>query len=149
MSQSNNNRRNGIINRKIKLLAEKLHELRSWEIKSFHEFQSNMMMRYAAERILQICVEIVIDIGMRIVAIEKHFVAENALDMLSILEELEVIPDKHPFHKMVKFRNLIVHRYEYVDAEILYGIIKKRLSDFEQFADLINKYQQREIKVTT
>ena len=59
--------------------------------------------------------------------------------MLSILEELKIIPEIHPFHKMVKFRNLIVHRYEYVDAEILYNIIIKRLSDFELFADLITR----------
>ena len=48
-SQSNYNSRNGIITRKIRLLTEKLHELRSWEIKSFYEFQSNIMMRYATE----------------------------------------------------------------------------------------------------
>jgi uncharacterized protein YutE (UPF0331/DUF86 family) len=141
---NHSNSRNGIIDRKINLLETKLHELRSWEIVSFDAFQSNTMMRYAVERMLQICVEIVIDIGMRIIAIEKQVVAENASDMLSILKKLDIIPDKHPFHKMVQFRNLIVHRYEYVDAEILYGIIKKNLSDFDRFADLIKQYQQRE-----
>jgi len=149
IAQSNqNDSRNGVINRKLKLLETKLLELRSWEIGTFYDFQSNTMMRYAAERILQICVEIVIDIGMRIVAIEKQLVAENASDMLSFLEKAGIIPDKHPFHKMVKFRNLVVHRYEYVDAEILYGIIKKNLSDFEHFADLIKKYQLRKNRLS-
>ena len=149
-SKSNHNdSRNGVIDRKLKLLKTKLFELRSWEIGSFFEFKSNTMMRYAVERLLQICVEIVIDIGMRIVAIEKQLVAENASDMLSILEKLRIIPEKHPFHKMVKFRNLVVHRYEYVDAEILYGIINKNLSDFEQFSDLIKKYQLRENRQST
>jgi uncharacterized protein YutE (UPF0331/DUF86 family) len=150
ISQSNqNDSRNGVIDRKLKLLETKLLELRSWEIGTFFEFQSNTMMRYATERILQICVEIVIDIGMRIVAIEKQLVAENASDMLSFLEKSGIIPDKHPFHKMVKFRNLVVHRYEYVDAEILYGIIKKNLSEFEQFADFIKKYQLKENRHST
>jgi uncharacterized protein YutE (UPF0331/DUF86 family) len=35
--------------------------------------------------------------------------------------------------KMSKFRNIIVHNYEKVDAEIVVGILKKNLSDFEAF----------------
>jgi len=135
------NIKNGIIDRKLKLLKKTLNELRSWQINSFYDFQSNIQLRYAVERILQICVEILIDIGMRIIAAEHQIPGINASEMLNILEELNIIPHDHPYHKMVQFRNLIVHRYEYVDAEILYGIVKKNLSDFDMFAEQISKYQ--------
>jgi len=137
------NTRNGTIDRKLKLLENKLNELRSWKIESFYAFQSNTQLRYAVERVLQICVEIVIDIGMRIVALEKQIPNTNASEMLEILEKLGIIPHEHPYHKMVQFRNLIVHRYEYIDAEILYGIIKKNLPDFEVYADQIRNYQSK------
>ncbi|MBF0449740.1 MAG: DUF86 domain-containing protein [Candidatus Magnetomorum sp.] len=133
--------RNSVIIRKLKLLEDKLAEIRSWEIHSFYEFQTNTLLRYAVERILQVCVEIIIDIGMRMIALEKKLPTENASEMLSTLEKMGVISKNNPYHKMVQFRNFIVHRYEYVDAEILYGIIKKELTDFDLFCEEIKKYQ--------
>jgi len=35
--------------------------------------------------------------------------------------------------KMAKFRNLIVHNYDKIDAEIMVGILKKNLPDFVAF----------------
>lgn len=35
---------------------------------------------------------------------------------------------------VVGFRNLIVHLYEKIDLEIVYGHYKKRLGDFDGFA---------------
>lgn len=35
---------------------------------------------------------------------------------------------------MVGFRNLIIHLYEKIDLEIVYGIYKKKLGDFGLFA---------------
>jgi uncharacterized protein YutE (UPF0331/DUF86 family) len=42
--------------------------------------------------------------------------------------------------KMAKFRNIIVHQYEEVDAEIVITILKKHLSDFERFKEAVLAY---------
>jgi uncharacterized protein YutE (UPF0331/DUF86 family) len=36
--------------------------------------------------------------------------------------------------KMAKFRNIVVHQYETVDAEIVVLILRKHLDDFEKFS---------------
>jgi len=36
--------------------------------------------------------------------------------------------------KMAKFRNIVVHQYETVDAEIVVLILRKHLDDFENFS---------------
>jgi len=42
--------------------------------------------------------------------------------------------------KMAKFRNIVVHQYEEVDAEIVIFILKKHLGDFERFKEAILAY---------
>jgi len=39
--------------------------------------------------------------------------------------------------KMAKFRNIVVHQYEEVDAEIVIMILRKHLDDFVRFRDAI------------
>ena len=41
---------------------------------------------------------------------------------------------------MVKFRNIVVHQYEEVDAEIVIVILEKHLGDFEEFKKTILGY---------
>ena len=41
---------------------------------------------------------------------------------------------------MAGFRNLIVHDYAKIDDAIVYGILMKRLGDFDAFADAVRVY---------
>lgn len=45
---------------------------------------------------------------------------------------------------MVRFRNLIVHDYARVDDAKVYGILKKRLTDFDAYARAVVAYLERE-----
>jgi len=42
--------------------------------------------------------------------------------------------------KMAKFRNIVVHQYEAVDAEIVVLVLRRHLSDFELFSKSIVKH---------
>ena len=42
--------------------------------------------------------------------------------------------------KMAKFRNIVVHQYEHVDAEIVITILRKHLDDFVKFNKAILSY---------
>jgi len=42
--------------------------------------------------------------------------------------------------KMSKFRNIVVHRYEDVDAEIIIIILKRHMNDFALFVQTILDY---------
>jgi uncharacterized protein YutE (UPF0331/DUF86 family) len=53
-----------------------------------------------------------------------------------------VIPAQalHSFQNMASFRNMLVHRYERIEDEVVFGIFKKRLSDFYYFIDVIKNW---------
>jgi uncharacterized protein YutE (UPF0331/DUF86 family) len=42
--------------------------------------------------------------------------------------------------RMAKFRNVVVHQYEGVDAGIVISILTKHLNDFEQYRDAVLAY---------
>jgi len=60
------------------------------------------------------------------------------------LEENGVITKENllNFQQMASFRNLLVHRYEKIEDEIVYGIFNKRLNDFEEFIQAISNWMK-------
>lgn len=41
---------------------------------------------------------------------------------------------------MASFRNMLVHRYEKTDDEVVFGIFRKRLDDFDLFVGMITDW---------
>ena len=44
---------------------------------------------------------------------------------------------------LARFRNILVHEYTRLDNIIVYGILKRRLGDFDEFAQSIASYLSR------
>jgi len=133
-----------IITRKLQLLAETVQTLVDFreDAVSFTAFQNDVKLRKASERVLQVAVEICLDIGRRIITIEKLRYPENNRDVFTVLHGAGIIPDDllPTLHKMAGFRNLIVHDYARIDDEQVYNNLKKRLGDFDAFAAAIVQY---------
>jgi len=55
------------------------------------------------------------------------------------------LPDKKvpDYQNMASFRNMLVHHYEKVDDEIVFGIFKNKLGDFDIFRKYIFEYLNR------
>ncbi len=130
---------NGVIENKLRLIEQKLQEIRSWEITSYEQFQDSSLLQNATERALQVSIELMIDISERILAIEKIPPQNTAADNLRKLQELKIITLLPDYLDMVKFRNFIVHRYERIDTEVIYSILKNKLFLFESFVQDIRK----------
>ncbi len=94
------------------------------------------------ERFLHLAIEEVIDIANHIVSFEQWREPSGYRDLLQILSEKGIIPEKQlpRFQNMASFRNMLVHRYENIDEELVYGIFSKHLADFELFAALIMQW---------
>ena len=137
---------NGIIENKLRLLEQKLGEIRSWKIKNYSEFSKSSLLYNAVERALQVSVEIMIDIAERILALNNQPPAPSSSKAVEKLVDLEILPNADNFIDMVRFRNFIVHRYEYIDKEILFSIITKKLHHFDEFIDYIRSYNWNENK---
>ena len=134
---------NGVIERKLSLLADQVLKIkRNIPTGSYEEFSQNWLAVSAAERALQVAVEIMIDIAERILALENAGPAAYASDAMRKLELLGVIQSATHYEKMVRFRNLIVHEYEEIDHRILYEVITERLEVFNKFRDEVDRYNK-------
>lgn len=131
---------NGVIQRKLALLDKHLLNLRN-EFKgvSLKDFRESWVLQRMAERVLQVMIEICIDVAERIIALKGAGPAATGSEAIEKLAALDVIQSAQPYVEMVRFRNLIVHRYEEIDPEILYSIVSKKLDDFRRFRDEIDK----------
>lgn len=131
-----------LISRKLVLLAQAKKELVNYNIKSFDGFKKNHRDQKAVQKTLQEMVEMCMDIGKHIIADEGFRVPEDSKDIFAVLSENEIVSKATAamMQSMVGFRNIIVHLYEKIDLEIVYGVYKRHLADFEKFSDEINAH---------
>ena len=130
---------NGVIEAKLRIMEQKLDEINSWQILSFKQLQESSLLQNAVERALQVCTEVMIDISERILAMNEVAPLSSAAENMKKLQELGVISVRPEYENMVRFRNFILHRYEKIDLEIVYGILKNKLFLFVDFISEIRK----------
>jgi uncharacterized protein YutE (UPF0331/DUF86 family) len=124
---------NGIIERKLRVIEENISDIKSWNINSLQQLTESSLLQKATERALQISIEVMIDVSERILALNEIEPANTSAENMKKLEQLGIIKSFNDYANMVRFRNFIVHRYEKVDVEIIYSIIKNNLHLFNQF----------------
>jgi len=129
----------------LKLLAEYTNDLRELQSVNLEEYQENKLVRKAVERTLHTAIEACLDIGHHIIAQEGFRSPEDNKDVFVVLGEEGVL--SHTLASrlvdMARFRNLLVHEYTHLDNTVVYGILKRRLSDFDEFAQAIAAYRLR------
>jgi len=128
---------NGIIEAKLRILEEKLAEIESWNISSYDALQKSSLLQNALERALQVSIEVMIDISERTLAMNHISPLRSAAGNMKKLQELGILSSRPEYEDIVKFRNFIVHRYERIDLEILYNILKNKLPLFRHFIEEI------------
>lgn len=128
---------NGIIERKLRVIEENISDIKSWNIASLQQLKESSLLQKATERALQISIEVMIDISERILALNKIEPANTSAENMKKLEQIGVIRSFDDYANMVRFRNFIVHRYEKIDIEIIYAILKNNLHLFTQFVNEI------------
>lgn len=115
-----------------------LRELRQIAPAGLQEY-ARIEIRRSCERLLQVCVESVIDICSQLVAGFRLGLPSDENDLFEKLEAAGHISVelKQRLRKMKAFRNILVHQYAQVDDRIVFGIVSERLGDFDEFADTI------------
>ena len=106
----------------------------TWEV-----YKTDKRARRFVERTLHVIIEACIDVGHHIISDEKMREPSSYRDTFTVLAENGVLHpgDLKRFENMASFRNLLVHYYERVDDEIVFGIFKRDLPDFEFFVSQI------------
>ncbi len=88
---------------------------------------------------LQRACEAVLDLSMYVVSSRRLGLPQSKRDAFILLEQNQVIDSKMSknMQGMVGFRNIAVHDYKELDADILKDVIENHLNDLLDFARII------------
>ena len=125
-----------IIESKMRFLKEYLVDLKEYETISLNDYRQSKKEQRFVERTLHLACESCLDTAAHIVSRLGFREARDNKDLFVILFENGVISEatNQAMVKMSKFRNIVVHDYARIDPEIVIGILKKDLNDFNIFA---------------
>ncbi|MDP3112215.1 MAG: DUF86 domain-containing protein [Thermodesulfovibrionales bacterium] len=130
-----------VVLRKISELETYQKQIEEFSDITIQEYKSDWKLQRIIERTLQMMIETCVDIAHHIISDKDMRPPTSYADTFNILLENNIIePELYQvMDKMTKFRNIVVHRYEDVDAEIVIIILKKHISDFNAFKEAILK----------
>ncbi|OLS15090.1 MAG: hypothetical protein RBG13Loki_1277 [Promethearchaeota archaeon CR_4] len=108
---------------------------------SLENLSTDLKLQYSILYLLQNSIQIMIDIANHILARKTHNIPSEAGNVFDALEKEQLIPTGHAkkFKQMVKFRNLVIHRYQDIDTNLIYTILHENLTDFESFIEDVKK----------
>lgn len=137
-----------LILRKLAELDEYNSQVKEYEQITVAQYLDDWKIQRIVERTLQIMIETCLDIASHIIADKELRVPTSYSDTFKVLHEEKIVNSElfSALDKMAKFRNVVVHHYDKVDAEIVVGILKKDLKDFMNYKDTIVGFLKSETK---
>jgi len=135
-----------LLSRKISRLRTYTEALMSAEDIDWEKYKSDLRAKTFVERYLHLAIEEVIDIANHLISFFKWREPAGYRDLFQILKEHGIMSEKDlpTFQNMASFRNMLVHRYETIDEELVFGLFKKRLDDFELFIRMVVNWVERQ-----
>ena len=133
--------KNRILN-KLGELDGYLDEIDRINIQYFDDYRMSFEKKRACERLLQISIEVVIDICNIIIKELRLGLPSEEDDIFKKLEERKIISRDlcSILIKMKGFRNILVHKYENINDELVFEFLKENLEDFDKFKEEILKF---------
>jgi uncharacterized protein YutE (UPF0331/DUF86 family) len=132
-----------IYTRKFELIEDSLQKLSAIrrENPSLEQYRNSWKDRDAAERNLQKIIEAFIDVGKMIIAEKRFREPGNNREVFLILAEKKIFSSEFMtlVDKMIGMRNIIVHGYDRINDEIVYGVLKRNLKDIKKLIANLKK----------
>jgi uncharacterized protein YutE (UPF0331/DUF86 family) len=131
-----------LILRKLSELDQYYRQITEYEEITVAQYSGDWKTQRIIERTLQMMIETCVDIASHIISDKGFRVPKSYSDVFKVLHEERIVGGIlfSALEKMAKFRNIVVHHYDKVDAEIVIGILKKDLNDFMGYKDSIIRF---------
>ncbi|MCK4347480.1 MAG: DUF86 domain-containing protein [Thermoplasmatales archaeon] len=135
-----------VILRKVTKLKEYVNELRQADDISWEKYQRSIRDRAFVERYIHFAIQTVFDIANHIISYQGWEEPETYREIFTILASNGVFPDEKlsDYQNMASFRNILVHHYEKVEDEVVFGIFKNKLEDFDLFQKFVLAYLRKD-----
>ena len=121
---------------KVDKLDTYLNELNQIIPVNFEEYRLVEKKR-GCERLLQLCIECIIDISKLFVSGLRLGLPSEENDLFDKMKKKKIISEAmtSTLKEMRGFRNILIHEYAAVDDEIVFGALKTKLEDFRKFKE--------------
>jgi len=135
-----------LILRKLSELDEYYKQIAEYKKITVSQYSSDWKTQRIVERTLQMMIETCVDVAGHIISDKGYRIPKSYSDTFLVLKENDILSEElfSSVEKMAKFRNIVVHHYDKVDAEIVVGILKKDLKDLTGFRDAIVSFLKSE-----
>lgn len=130
-----------VLQTKLEALIRCVHRIKSQNISTLEELESNQDKQEIIILNLQRAVQICVDIGNHILLDYKTPTPNTMSETFKYLAENKIIPQDNAteLSHAVGFRNIAVHQYENINCKIVFAIVQSHLDDFKTFAEAIGK----------
>lgn len=130
------------IQSKIARLRKNIRELGQIGKTPVKKYKNDFLLTSTTERLLQVSVQIMLDIGSHIVSEEGLGEPLEYRDIFKLLVKAKILPQKMEpsLMELTGLRNRIVHVYDEIDHSLIYQCLQNELGDMDDFVGLITKY---------
>ncbi|MBI4067336.1 DUF86 domain-containing protein [Candidatus Gottesmanbacteria bacterium] len=134
------------LEQKFERLKEQINRLQeiSKEIKSAADLKKDFQKQAVVERLFQIALEALLDIGRMIISIENLPRPQENDEIFQILAEAKIINQEYAKRAfgMGRFRNILVHGYMIIKPQRVFENLQK-LDLFIEFTEFVAKYIEK------
>jgi len=126
---------------RVKRLADTLKKLERIQKIPLEKFLGDPFLSDAAERNLQVSIEILLDLENQLIAKRELTRPQTLADVFVILCDCNILPYslRSDLVRMARFRNLLVHSYAKIDKTQVYRIVQNRIDQLKTVGNLLAK----------
>jgi len=127
---------------KLEEMEKYLSELENLIPDDEEVYLSNLALRRACEKTIELAIESLFSVVSLLVSSQKLGVPSSEENLIRLLSKGKVISDSlcEKLIHMKGFRNILVHRYGEVDDSKAYAYLTEELNDFVSFAKEVRKF---------
>lgn len=124
-----------LLRRKLTELAEYVTQVSEYRDLTVERYRADWKTQRIVERTLQIAIEACLDIASHVIADRRLRAPSTYAETFEILGEAGLISSSlgQVMVEMTGFRNVVVHEYARVDADVVVRILRDHLEDFRRF----------------
>jgi uncharacterized protein YutE (UPF0331/DUF86 family) len=129
----------------LEVYLESLREVVS-PLESVEEFTDDPAKFFATQHLLQICIQILIDMALKIVSMAGLKTPKEYRDLAHTFEEQGALTEDESktFREMIGLRNLLVHVYPKVNPEIVFHAAKDEAEkDLRMVASKLARFAEK------
>lgn len=131
-----------VLRRRLQKIDEYVEYLERAQNYSLEELDDDLERQAAVERMLQLSIEALVDMGAHVITDEGLGTYERSRDVPGILNDHGYLGSDlcETWEQMIGLRDILVHQYLEVDIERLYDILQEELDDIQRIADIFNQF---------